>query len=910
MILFGIYFLIYFVTLFNFQEKVILRFSMASKKEQENKHNQEWITVKGARTHNLKDITVKIPRNKMTVITGLSGSGKSSLAFDTIFAEGQRRYVESLSTYARQFLKQMTKPDVDEITGLSPAISIDQKTRSNNPRSTVATITEIYDYLRILYARVGQPFSPISGARIQKLSNQEIIDFVMKTVGDYDNSKTAKKVMGVAIDEMQVHILAPVVRGRKGEHYQLLYDMLGKGYSSARVDGEMKSLRKQIKLSKTKKHDIDFVVDSFSLHEFQDSPDDVRLRLGEAVERAILESEGMIKMYVEAEDGSAVDEFLMSAKLLCPEDGYIFPEIEPRLFSFNSPYGACPVCSGLGTKHMFGEEVCAECLGARLRKDALHVFLGVYDKEGTIKEGDDNRKNINDFVNLRIEEAYAFLAEIDLTEKEQKIASVLLREIESRLEFLMSVGLEYLTLNRKAHTLSGGESQRIRLASQLGSQLVGALYVLDEPTIGLHARDNDRLIKTLRELADKGNTILVVEHDEETIHASDYLIEIGPGAGIHGGEVVVADKLDTLLSSKKEINKSLTLQYLTGEKKIETPVMRRKKDKGVIELKGVKYNNLDNINVQIPLNKMTVITGVSGSGKSSFMHGVLGKNMDARLNRRYKSNEVIRAHTAYGFDQISRGITLDQSPIGKTPRSNPATYTGAFDHIRDIFAQTTEAQIRGWKAGRFSFNTKGGRCEACSGRGEVAVEMGFLPTVHVVCDICMGSRYEKETLQVTYKNKNIYQVLQMTVEEAAEFFKDIPAIADRMNTLLETGLGYLTLGQPANTLSGGESQRVKISAELYRPQLRKTLYLLDEPTVGLHFDDVRKLLEIVQKLVNKGNTVVIIEHNMDFIKSADHIIDFGPKSGDEGGRIVAKGTPEELVNNPKSVTGKFLKKHL
>ncbi|MCI5051152.1 MAG: excinuclease ABC subunit UvrA [Candidatus Pacebacteria bacterium] len=881
---------------------------MANKKE--NTYNQEWITVKGARTHNLKDITLKIPRNKMTCITGLSGSGKSSLAFDTIFAEGQRRYVESLSTYARQFLNQMSKPDVDEITGLSPAISIDQKTRSNNPRSTVATITEIYDYLRILFARVGQPFSPISGLRIQKLSNQEILDFVFKLVEKHQDPKKAKKIMGVTVDEMQIHITAPVIRGRKGEHYQLLYDMLNKGYGYAKVDGEMKNLRNQIKLSKTKKHDIDFVVDSFAVHEFADNPDDVRLRLGEAVEKAIDESEGMIKIYIETENRKAIDEVLLSAKLVCPEDGYVFPEIEPRLFSFNSPYGACPTCNGLGTKHMFGEDVCPECMGARLRPEALQVFIGKYDKDGNVEDTEEGRKNIDTFVDMKIEEAYAFMAEIDLTEKEQKIAAPLLREIENRLEFLMSVGLEYLSLGRKAHTLSGGESQRIRLASQLGSQLVGALYVLDEPTIGLHARDNARLIRTLRELTDKGNTIIVVEHDEETIHASDYLIEIGPGAGEHGGEVIVADELSKLLKSKTAIKKSLTLQYLTGEKTVSLPERRRTKDKGGIELLGIVHNNLKNINVEIPLNKLTVIAGVSGSGKSSFMHGVLAKNMEARLSRRKKSNEVIRAHTAHGFGQISRGIVLDQSPIGRTPRSNPATYTGAFDHIRDLFAETTEAQIRGWKAGRFSFNTKGGRCEACAGRGEVAVEMGFLPTVYVLCDICMGSRYERETLEVKFKGKNISDVLNMTIEEAQEFFKDIPAINDRLKTLLETGLGYLRLGQPANTLSGGESQRVKISSELYRPQLDKTLYLLDEPTVGLHFEDVNKLIDIVQRLVNKGNTVVVIEHNMDLIKCADHIIDFGPKSGDEGGKVVAKGTPENIADNKKSVTGEFLKKHL
>lgn len=877
-------------------------------------HNQEWITVKGARTHNLKNISLEIPRNKMTVITGLSGSGKSSLAFDTIFAEGQRRYVESLSSYARQFLNQMSKPDVDEISGLSPAISIDQKSRSNNPRSTVATITEVYDYLRVLFARIGQPYSPVSGRKIQKLSNQEIVEFIKKTVDPYKNEKSDKKVMGVEVNELQVHILSPVVRGRKGEHYQLLYDMLNKGYSLARIDGVMHKLRNQITLSKTKKHNIDFVVDSFAVHEFSDNPDDVQLRLNEAVERAINLSEGMVRLIIETDPSlpkskqKVLQESLLSARLVDPEDGYVFPEIEPRMFSFNSPYGACQTCNGLGTKHMFGEEPCPVCMGARLREEALHVFIGNADKDGELIEK--SRINIIDFVSMRIEEAYEYMANLELSEKDAQIASVLLREIENRLEFMMNVGLEYLSLDRKAHTLSGGESQRIRLASQLGSQLVGALYVLDEPTIGLHARDNARLIRTLRDLCDKGNTILVVEHDEETIAASDYLVEIGPGAGEHGGQVIVADDLDTLMKSKEDIKKSLTLQYLTKEKTIETPKMRRHKDKGILELKGIVYNNLKNLNVTVPLGKLVVITGVSGSGKSSFMHGVLAKNMEARLNKRYKSNEVIRAHTAHGFSDISRGIVIDQSPIGRTPRSNPATYTGAFDHIRDLFAETTEAQLRGWGKGRFSFNTKGGRCEACQGRGSVAVEMGFLPTVYVTCDVCMGKRFEKDTLSVTYKNKSIFDVLEMTIEEAHEFFKDIPAIADRTKTLLETGLGYLTLGQPANTLSGGESQRVKIASELYRPQLTKTLYLLDEPTVGLHFDDVRKLIEILQRLVDKGNSVVVIEHTMDLIKTADHIIDFGPKSGDEGGKVVAHGTPENIADNAKSETGKYLKKAL
>jgi len=569
----------------------------------EHKHNQEWITIKGARTHNLKNISLEIPRNKMTVITGLSGSGKSSLAFDTIFAEGQRRYVESLSSYARQFLNQMSKPDVDEISGLSPAISIDQKSRSNNPRSTVATITEIYDYLRVLFARIGQPYSPISGRKIQKLSNQEIVEFIKKTVYPYQQQKGEKEIMGVVINELQVHVLAPVVRGRKGEYYQLLYDMLNKGYTVARVDGVMHKLRNQITLSKTKKHDIDFLVDTFSVHEFNDNEEDVSLRLHEAVERAINLSDGMVRLVIETDPSlpkskqKVLEESLLSARLVDPEDGYVFPEIEPRMFSFNSPYGACQDCNGLGTKHMFGEEPCAGCMGARLRHEALHVYIGNRDTNGELKK--ETRINIIDFVSMRIEDAYEYMATLDLSEKDRQIAAVLLREIENRLEFMMNVGLEYLSLDRKAHTLSGGEAQRIRLASQLGSQLVGALYVLDEPTIGLHARDNLRLIRTLRELCDKGNTIIVVEHDEETIAASDYLVEIGPGAGIHGGEVIVADEISKLMKSKKDIEKSLTLKYLTQEMKIEVPKMRRQKDKGIIEIKGIVYNNLKKKSIRL-----------------------------------------------------------------------------------------------------------------------------------------------------------------------------------------------------------------------------------------------------------------------------------------------------------------------
>jgi excinuclease ABC subunit A len=851
-----------------------------SKKKEAPHSPHDWITVRGARTHNLKNITVSIPRGKMTVFTGLSGSGKSSLAFDTIFAEGQRRYVESLSAYARQFLNQMQKPDVDEIEGLSPAISIDQKSRSSNPRSTVATITEIYDYLRVLYARIGRPHCLTCGREISKLSTDEMIDFVTSFTTSFAN------------DVASLQIFAPIVRGRKGEYYQLLYDYLGKGFSEARIDGEMKSLRERVVLSKYKAHDIDMLVDTIPISELKSSmwSDDAAMRLREAIERSIEESEGLVKVVIGDE------EKLLSSKYACPYDGFSYPEVEPRLFSFNSPYGACPECNGLGTKHFFGNDPCPVCHGSRLREEALHVKVA--------------GKNIVEFSSMVIGEAKRFLDTATLTDREREIVAVVLKEIGNRLSFLLDVGLDYLSLDRRANTLSGGESQRIRLASQLGSRLVGALYVLDEPTIGLHPRDNDRLIETLKNLRDLGNTIIVVEHDEDTIFAADYIVDIGPSAGVHGGEVVVSGFLEELLTAKANKAQSLTLSYLRGETSIPVPERRRMKEKGAIKIRGGKAFNIENMDVDIPLGRLVAITGVSGSGKSSFLYEILYKNLQARLDRRYRSPKTVNCVSFSGTEYLSRAVLIDQSPIGRTPRSNPATYTGMWTHIRDMFAMTAEARLRGWRSGRFSFNVKGGRCEACEGHGQVAVEMHFLPTVYVLCDVCNGKRFTKETLEVEYKHKNIHEVLKMTVEEAFIFFKDIPAIADRLKTLLDVGLGYLELGQSATTLSGGEAQRVKIASELYRPDLHRTLYLLDEPTVGLHYEDVKKLIEILNVLVEKGNTVVTIEHNMDILKSADYVLDIGPEGGAGGGRLVAKGTPEQVANNPKSYTGKYLKRAL
>ncbi len=871
---------------------------MKSKRDHHQAHGADWITVKGARTHNLKNISVEMPRGTMTVITGLSGSGKSSLAFDTIFAEGQRRYVESLSAYARQFLNQMSKPDVDEITGLSPAISIDQKSRSNNPRSTVATITEIYDYLRVLYARAGQPYCVNHDIPISKLSKEEMLKLIMMRMdarGDVPN----EGVMGVAVDKRAIGIYAPVVVGRKGEYYQMLYDLLGKGYEKVLVDGKLQSLREKIMLDRNKRHDIDALVDSIYLSEFAKSTASARERLSEALELALKEADGLVK--IKHADGTFET---LSSKFICPEDGASFPEVEPRLFSFNSPYGACPACNGLGTESLFSEEVCPVCNGNRLRPEALRVYI----KAKGDKSNNGLGMSIVEFSSLSIRDAKAYIDKIELSELKEEIAAPIVREIDGRLQFMLNVGLDYLTLNRTAATLSGGEAQRIRLASQLGTGLVGALYVLDEPTIGLHQRDNDRLIKTLLSLKELGNTIIVVEHDEDTIYAADYLIDIGPGAGTHGGEVVVSGWLDELLTAKTNASGSLTLSYLREEKEIEVPEKRRTSDKGSIKVRGATLHNIKNQNVDVPLGKLVAITGVSGSGKSTFLYDILHKNVAARFSKR----EVKPVHVASitGTEYVGRVVMIDQSPIGRTPRSNPATYTGAFTHIRDLFASTSEARARGWKPGRFSFNVPGGRCEACQGNGMIAVEMHFLPTVYVTCDVCNGTRFMKETLEVTFKGKNIFEVLSMTVEEGVAFFKDIPAISDRMETLHSTGLGYLTLGQSATTLSGGEAQRVKIASEFYRPITMKTLYLLDEPTVGLHYEDVRKLLEILQELVNRGNTVVVIEHSLDVIKSADYLIDFGPEGGAGGGKIVAKGTPEEVADVEESHTGQYLKKAL
>ncbi|MCA9353430.1 excinuclease ABC subunit UvrA [Candidatus Nomurabacteria bacterium] len=886
-------------------------------KEKDNK-KEDWIKVKGAKTHNLKNIDVEMPRNKMVAITGMSGSGKSSLAFDTIFAEGQRRYVESLSAYARQFLNQMPKPDVDEIVGLSPAISIDQKTRSNNPRSTVATITEIYDYLRVMFARVGRPYCPLCGEEIKKLSNEEIISFVFSKVEE-EIKKTKKEkrevmglsqskgltdrtsqreVLGISWDESPVTVFSPIVRGRKGEYYQLLYDLLNKGYAKVRIDGGIKNLRDRIDLSKTKKHDIDIFVDELFFHEFVgEEKSTTRTRLAEAVERALLEADGLVTIKIGDE------EMTLSSKFACPNDGFSFPEIEPRLFSFNSPYGACEVCNGIGTKFFGGDEPCETCLGARLRKEALNVFL-ISGKK---------KVNILDLVSLSVTDAVDFFIELKLSQQEKEIAKTVVREIETRLQFLSDVGLGYLSLDRKAGTLSGGESQRIRLASQLGSRLVGAMYVLDEPTIGLHQRDNDRLIKTLLNLRDLGNTIIIVEHDEDTIYASDYIVDIGPKAGVHGGEVIAMGFLDEFLSADKlpkAVSDSRTLRYLRNEELIELPEKRRTSEKGKIQIRGGNVFNIKNMDVDIPLGKMVCITGVSGSGKSSFMYEILHRNLEAKFEKRRRSISTYNCKSFSGSEYLSRSVLIDQSPIGRTPRSNIATYTGAFTHIRDIFSATEEARFRGWKPNRFSFNVKGGRCEACEGNGQIAVEMHFLPTVYVTCDVCGGKRFDKETLLVKYKGKNIHDVLQMTVEEAVDFFEDIPAVADRLSTLNDVGLGYIKLGQSATTLSGGEAQRVKISSELYRRHTEKTIYLLDEPTVGLHYDDVAKLLEVLKMLVEKGHTVVLIEHHMDIIKSSDYIIDIGPEGGVGGGRIIAKGTPEDVADNPKSYTGQYLKKVL
>jgi excinuclease ABC subunit A len=896
------------------------------------------IIIKGARTHNLKNISLEIPRNKMVVFTGLSGSGKSSLAFDTIFAEGQRKYVESLSAYARQFLRQMQKPDVDEISGLSPAISIDQKSRSNNPRSTVATITEIYDYLRVLYARIGHPHCPTCGREVRKHTNEEILESVLGIVetarkhspSPKASAKQGKLTKGVSTEK--IRISAPVVVGRKGEYYQLLYDMLNKGFEKAIIDGEEKSLRERIELQKHFKHDIDIVVDEIFVSEFADDAKAARERASEAIERALHESDGLVRITGPSTSlGTETNGFsrIVSAKFMCPYDGFSFPEIEPRLFSFNSPYGACPECKGLGSKYFFGDEPCDVCKGVRLRPEALNVFLGQV-KQPENQEGPATGMHIVTLSALSIQDAQNFFSKLKLTKKEEEISRVIIKEITNRLQFMLNVGIEYLTLDRKANTLSGGEAQRIRLASQLGSGLVGALYVLDEPTIGLHQRDNDKLIETLKHLRDLGNTVIVVEHDEDTIFASDYLVDLGPGAGTHGGTIVASGWLDDLLTAKTNKSGSRTLSYLREETRIEMPEKRRTADRGKLKIRGASKFNIQNLNVDLPLQKVVAVTGVSGSGKSTFLYEILHRNLQAKFDKRYRSAKIYNVKEFSGSEYLSRAILIDQSPIGRTPRSNPATYTGAWTHIRDMFAMSEESRARGWGPGRFSFNVKGGRCEACQGNGLVAVEMHFLPTVYVTCDVCNGKRFMRETLEVKIKGnksrcseggrdpdratrasgKNIHDVLSMTVEDAHAFFEDIPAISDRLQTLIDVGLGYLELGQSATTLSGGEAQRVKIASELYRPLTSKTMYLLDEPTVGLHYDDVQKLVDILQKLVERGNSVVVIEHNLDVLKCADYIIDMGPEGGQGGGNIVAKGTPEEVSKTDGSHTGYYLKRVL
>jgi len=848
------------------------------------------ITVEGAKEHNLKDIDLEMPRNKMIVVTGLSGSGKTSLAFDTIFAEGQRRYVESLSAYARQFLGSMQKPDVDEIKGLSPGISIDQKSRGANPRSTVATITEIYDYLRVLFARVGTPYSPKSGKELQKMTTDEITETILEQ-------------MNVS-EESELKILAPLIQGRKGEYYQLMYDLYNDGFLEIRVDGEFKSLREKIVLDKNKKHTIEVVMDKIQIDPDKDK-DSYLERIVEAVEEGIDLADGTITTIYD--DGK---EEKYSTEYVLPEQGTAFPEVEPRLFSFNSPYGYCEACSGLGVEHRKSEKICEECGGKRLNEYALSV---------RIKD-----KNIHEVTTMHIGDAYGFFEglEEEMSEKELEISKAALRETRNRLKFMNDVGLHYLTLDRKAGTLSGGESQRIRLASQVGQQLVGAMYVLDEPTIGLHQRDNAQLIKTLRDLCDDGNTIIIVEHDQETITSSDWVADLGPAAGKNGGEIMFSGRKQKLLNPDQEDldnfgcetqgdpKESLTGKYLRGEKKIENPTSQRKVDSATNKLtaKGAKENNLKDIDIDIPLRRFVGLTGVSGSGKSTVMENILHR---AAANELHGAEHKVGEHDdIIGLDHVSKVKMIDQSGIGRTPRSTPATYTKAFDYIRDLYASMTEAKVRGYDKGRFSFNKKEGRCENCGGKGEIKVEMHFLPSVSITCDVCGGARYNKETLQVHYKDKNIAEVLNMTVAEAEQFFKDIPKINDRLSILNDVGLDYLTLGQPSPTLSGGEAQRIKLAKELAKRRTTKALYLLDEPTTGLHYEDVKKLIKVLQQLVSKGNTVMVIEHNLELIKCTDWIIDLGPEGGENGGEIVKAGPPERIASYADSYTGNYLRKHL
>lgn len=931
---------------------------------------KDQLIVKGARQHNLKNIDISLPRDSFNVITGLSGSGKSSLAFDTIYAEGQRRYVESLSAYARQFLGQMDKPDVDYIEGLSPAISIDQKTTSRNPRSTVGTVTEIYDYLRLLFARVGHAHCPQCGKPISQQTIQQMTDDVM-------TFPEGSKIL----------IIAPMIRGKKGEHKSVFEQLRKEGFSRVRVDGVVRTLDEDIDLQKTKKHDIDVVVDRLVVKEGIES------RLTDSMETAAKWGEGLV--LVAEVDGP---EHMYSQHFACPDCHISLPKIEPRMFSFNSPFGACPACAGIGStmevdedmvipdgsisfangavvalsnnpnawfmrqlegllqqngyslnnsfdelpkklqeeimhgsrekvsfdyENMRGEvktfhteyegilpmvkrrhseastdamreefekfmsiKPCTTCHGARLKPEVLAITVG--------------GKNIEEVTDMTIKEAAQFFSSLSLSQRELVIGEQILKEIKARLGFLNNVGLDYLTMSRAAGTLSGGEAQRIRLATQIGSGLVGVLYILDEPSIGLHQRDNDRLIETLKGLRDLGNTLLVVEHDEDTMRAADFLVDIGPGAGEHGGQVIAAGPVPEVMANPK----SITGQYLAGKKFIALPEKRRKPGKAAIEVRGAKENNLQNINVKFPIGLFNVVTGVSGSGKSTLINEILYKGLSNKLYRTY--HRVGKHKEIRGMDYVDKVINIDQSPIGRTPRSNPATYTGVFDAIRELYSQTPEAKMRGYKQGRFSFNVKGGRCEACRGDGIIKIEMHFLPDVYVPCEICKGARYNRETLEVKYKGKSIADVLDMTVDDAVDFFAAIPKIHRKMITLQEVGLGYIRLGQPATTLSGGEAQRVKLATELARRSTGKTMYILDEPTTGLHAEDIRKLLLVLQKLVDAGDTVVVIEHNLDVIKTADYIIDLGPEGGSGGGTVIAKGTPEDVAKVKESYTGQFL----
>lgn len=853
------------------------------------------IIIRGARMHNLKNINLEIPHNQITVITGVSGSGKSSLAFDTIFAEGQRRYVESLSPYMRQFIGQKKPAEVDEIIGLAPAISIDQKALSHNPRSTVGTLTDVYDYLRVLYARLGEVYCPKCDHKIQKLSLEEMVDISISRAKE-NKAKYLK-------------ILSPVIRGRKGEYYQLLYDYLSLGYSEVRIDDKIYSLRDQIKIDPKKRHDIDIIIDKVLLND--DS------RLFEAIENAIAYSKGLVLI---APDDK--NEFLLSSNWTCPNDNFSFPEVEPRLFSFNSPHGACPSCSGLGRIGFYANEVCPKCNGQRLREEALAVKI--------------NAKNIAEVSALSLEKANDFFAEVlnKLNKRQMNIVSAVMQQILDRLDFLNRVGLNYLTLNREAETLSGGEAQRIRLSSQIGSQLSRTLYVLDEPTIGLHERDTLKLIETLRSLRNKGNTVVLVEHDEQTIISSDYLVDLGPGAGIFGGEIVAIGETKNLIDidklnfsnqekisnkknnkkdnlNEKKIEKSLTLEYLKGEQKINIPDKRRLQNKGLLKINGARANNLKNISLEIPLGRLVGLCGVSGSGKSSLLYDVLYKNIVQIKNNPGKGkNKLIDVNEIKGVEYINKVNIIDQSPIGRTPRSNPATYAGIFTPIRDFFASLPEAKERGYTLSRFSFNRAGGRCEACQGAGFNLIEMHFLPAVLVECEVCRGQRFNRETLQVEYKGHNISDVLNLSVEEAIKLFDGNFYITDKLNVLKSVGLSYIKLGQSATTLSGGEAQRIKIAKELNYVLGQKTLYLLDEPTTGLHYKDIEMLLQVLNKLVEKGHTVVVIEHNMHMLKSMDYLIDLGPDGGEKGGYLLASGEPEDIIRNDKSITGKYLRDYL